>query len=96
MTINVQQAVMAAQNYFKSIKTMMGKPIQDLRLEEVELSEDKKYWLITLGFNHPINTPKNPLGIPGINEIPKFEREYKIFKIDSETGQVQSMKIREV
>jgi len=29
-------------------------------------------------------------------ETPNYEREYKVFKIDATTGEVQSMKIREV
>lgn len=92
MTIDVRSAVMAAQNYFQSLQDMVGMQIVDLRLEEVELSSDQTFWLITLGFNRRVDTAKDPFGINGFS----FEREYKTFKINSETGEVQSMKIREV
>jgi len=93
MNVGIQNAVIAAQNFFKSLENRMGGQVQDLRLEEVELSDDKKYWSITLGFSRATDSTNNPLGIPGII---RQSREYKTFKIDSETGEVQSMKIREV
>jgi hypothetical protein len=94
MKIDVRQAVIAAKEYLQSLKDQIGRQIEDLRLEEVELSEDKNFWLITLGFSRPADRAKNPLA--DLTDSPKYEREYKIFKIDSQTGEVQSMKIREV
>ncbi len=94
MRIDVRQAVIAAKEYLQSLRDQIGMLIEDLRLEEVELSDDKKFWLITLGFSRPAYKAKNPLA--DLTDSPKYEREYKIFKIDSETGEVQSMKIREV
>lgn len=91
--IDVREAVNIAEKYFDSVKDMMGLQVNDLRLEEVELSEDKNFWLITLGFNRLTDTAKNHLGLP---TIPRHEREYKIFNIDAQTGEVKSMKIREV
>ncbi|OCR01902.1 hypothetical protein BCD67_05305 [Oscillatoriales cyanobacterium USR001] len=92
LNIDVRAAVSAAENYLTSLQDKIGLTIQDLRLEEVELSEDKTYWLITIGFNRLTDTANNPLGLP---TIPHHEREYKIFKIDAETGEVKSMKIRQ-
>ncbi|MGL4498027.1 MAG: hypothetical protein ACRCU2_03105 [Planktothrix sp.] len=44
--IDVRKAVRAAQDYFNSVQDLMSQngplDIQDLRLEEVEISEDKK------------------------------------------------------
>ena len=94
MKIDARGAVMAAKKYFDDIQELIGN-IQDILLEELELSEDKKFWLITLGFNRPVYKTKNPL-FPEIMPSPEYKREYKLFKIDSETGEVQSMKIREV
>ncbi|MEH1959359.1 MAG: hypothetical protein V7L05_05605 [Nostoc sp.] len=45
--IDVKTAVNAAYEYIKSMQDMMGSSLGDLRLEEVELSEDKSFWLIT-------------------------------------------------
>lgn len=95
MKIDARGAVMAAKKYFDDLQELIGNTLQDILLEELELSEDKKFWLITLGFNRPVHKTKNPL-IPEIMPSPEYKREYKLFKIDSETGEVQSMKIREV
>ncbi|HAT15451.1 MAG TPA: hypothetical protein DCS91_19420 [Microcoleaceae bacterium UBA11344] len=94
MALDVRNAVIAAQNHFTSLRDMMGFGTEDLRLEEAELSEDKKYWFITLGFTRPGDKNKNPLG-DLIGNLPD-EREYKVFKIDAQSGEVQSMKIREL
>lgn len=94
MTIDVRKAVGAAQQYFGSLQDMIGYPTEDWRLEEAELSEDKKHWFITLGFIRPVDKTSNPLA--NFMETPNYEREYKVFKIDATTGEVQSMKIREV
>ena len=89
--IDVRAAVGLAQNYFNSLQDMLG-AFQNLRLEEVELSENKQFWLITLGFDCQVIS-NNPLKLE-IN--PQYVREYKLFKINAETGEVESMKIREL
>ncbi|MEG4969803.1 hypothetical protein QUB11_24630 [Microcoleus sp. B6-A1] len=94
MTIDVRNAVGAAQQYFGSLRDMIGYHTEDLRLEEAELSEDKKHWFITLGFIRPVDKTSNP--IADLMAIRNYEREYKVFKIDATTGEVHSMKIREV
>ena len=93
MKIDVRSAVYTAQNYIRSIQDLMG-VIEDLRLEEVELSEDQLFWFVTLGYNRPVDKTHNFLA--DLVPSSKFERDYKIFKIDAETGDVKSMKIREL
>ncbi|MDF5717484.1 MAG: hypothetical protein PUP93_27370 [Rhizonema sp. NSF051] len=95
MKLDARGAVMAAKKYFDEIQELIGSTLQDILLEELELSEDKNFWLITLGFNRPVLKTKNPL-FPELVASPEYKREYKLFKIDSETGEVQSMKIRQV
>ena len=92
--VDVRSAVVAARENFSSLQDMIGFGTEDLRLEEAELSEDKKHWFITLGFIRPVDKTSNPLA--NFMETPNYEREYKVFKIDATTGEVQSMKIREV
>jgi hypothetical protein len=84
--IEVKQAAEVAFVYFNDL--YKGK-YYNLALEEVELSNDEKYWFITLGYNPPAT---------GFAEITGagIKREYKQFKIDSTTGKVISMKIRGV
>ncbi|MFN8906423.1 MAG: hypothetical protein ACK5X7_16805 [Pseudanabaena sp.] len=89
--IGVKDAVQAASKYFKELQNIIGlssfmqnKLTQDLRLEEVELSDDRSQWFVTLGYN-----TSDDLGI-------RSSREYKIFTVDAASGEVKSMKIREV
>ncbi len=84
--IDVKTAVESANRYFRSLAGMIGSinELSNIRLEEVELSDDKRYWLITLGFDRSDRS------------ILSSDREYKLFKINSETGEVEAMKIREV
>ena len=95
--IHVRSAVEAARNYLRQVLDQLvdpGNPIQGLRLEETELSENRKHWLITLGFDRPVGNHLDPLQAVLANK--RYERDYRIFKIDAETGEVQSMKIREL
>ncbi|WP_204102285.1 MULTISPECIES: hypothetical protein [Spirulina sp. CCY15215] len=96
LKVNVRKAVQTAASYLNSFRDMLG-DIKNLRLEEIELSEDKQFWLITLGFdiinNSDADTDDNPL-FPLV-ESQNRERQYKIIKIDTQIGEVQSMKIRE-
>jgi len=92
--VDVRSAVVVASEYFNSLQDMIGDYIEDLRLEEAELSEDKEHWFITLGFIRPVDKTSNPLA--NLMVTRNYEREYKVFKIDATTGEVQSMKIREV
>ena len=61
-------------------KRLFDDPI-GLALEEVERSKDGRYWLITLGYSPNIFTAR---------------RNYKVFTVDADTGEVLSMKIRKM
>ena len=80
MKLDAKQAAIAARDYYMSMSDFNP---EDITLEEVELSEDEKFWFITLG-----NIEYRKGLLPG------YERRYKIFKVNSDTGQVMSMKIR--
>jgi hypothetical protein len=85
--MGVKEAVKAAIIYFNELQSIssLNASVQDLRLEEVEISKDRSEWLVTLGYTLSEN---------GISICPK--REYKVFAIDISSGEFQSMKIREV
>ncbi len=84
--IDVKQAAQSVNVFFNELYRDKG--ATDVRLEEVELVEDGKYWLITISFQPP-TVITNFLSIKPI-------RQYKIFKVDAQSGQVLSMKIREL
>jgi hypothetical protein len=85
--LSVSSAANAAANHLKSLSNqgLMGEAISDIRLEEVELSEDETRWLVTLGFSRPADNQFVSTMV---------QREYKLFEIDAITGKVKSMKIR--
>jgi hypothetical protein len=82
--ISVADAASAAKGYFRTLFP----EVQKFSLEEVELSEDGRFWLITLGYE----TPKN-FTSAGDSWLPP-QAKFKVFKVDAQTGAVLSMKIR--
>ena len=83
--LDVKEAAQRASEYFAGLFADQG--VSNVQLEEVELTEDGGYWLITLSY------PLIPSILP-VNIVSK--RNYKVFKIDAKTGEVKSMKIRTV
>lgn len=90
--MDVKEAVHIALEYVNDLYS--SEELNNLTLEEVELSEDEKNWLVTLGFTRFLSQPTSP-PLQALT-APKSERVYKIFKIESETGKVLSMKMREI
>ncbi|NNJ84289.1 MAG: hypothetical protein HKP13_05035 [Gammaproteobacteria bacterium] len=89
MSIDARTAAKTAATYYEAIS---GEPAK-LTIEEIELDEDNRFWFITLG----ISDGYGGAGIIGsIGSMGSRIRDYKIFKIDSNTGEVKSMKIRKV
>ena len=81
--ITAKEALDVAVNYLREFYTK----ISNILLEEIELTEDERYWLITLSYRKV--DASIALGI-----LPP--RQYKVFKIDAAKGQVVSMKMRDV
>lgn len=78
---------------------------QDILLEEVERDEDDKFWLITISYLAAAGkragtvvsgTMETALGTTMEQLFPRFERRYKNLRVDAHTGEVVSMKIREL
>ena len=90
-TLGVHDAVKSATFHLESL---LGN-VSDLRLEEVELSDDGRWWFVTLGYYRP---DARPLPSNVINDMlgnsGGIPREYKVFTVDAETGQVKAMKMR--
>jgi hypothetical protein len=83
--INVKDAADKAKEYLRAFFP----DAEQVQLEEVELSADKKHWLITLSYE----------GISGSvasSMLVGKSLRYKIFKLDAKTGEVLSMKIRDI
>ena len=78
--IDAKEAAKKATDYFNSLYE--DKSFRGLRLEEVEQTEDG-LWLVTLRFDSP--------AVGGL-----IDREYKLFTIKAESGEVLSMKVRKI
>ncbi|MEZ0543118.1 hypothetical protein [Fibrella arboris] len=87
--LSVKDAAKSALSFYKDIYP----DIDGELVEEVELDEQKAHWLITLSF--PV---ENNQGLSGLaaSFAPKTIRQYKIFKIDAQSGEVESMRIRQL
>ncbi|MDD5089200.1 MAG: hypothetical protein PHI18_10460, partial [bacterium] len=75
--IDAKQAVRIALKYFDEI---YGDQFKNILVEEIDMSEEGPFWLITLGFN--TEGPRNPIAEVLGGAPPKTIREYKIFEID--------------
>lgn len=56
MSLDIKQATLRAIDYLTEL--FADKRIIQVELEEVELSDDAQFWLITLGFNHKESGPR--------------------------------------
>ncbi|HUO09547.1 MAG TPA: hypothetical protein VM008_14655 [Phycisphaerae bacterium] len=81
--LSIKDAAHRARQY---LVELFGE-VADIRLEEVESEENN--WLITLSFL--ANAPQEDAWIMTQS---KMIRQYKIFTIDRDTGEVLAMRIR--
>jgi hypothetical protein len=83
--IDVTEATNKAKAYLSSFFPDAEK----VQLEEVELTDDKTHWLITLSYEGVSNSVASSL-------LVGKSLRYKIFKMEAESGEVISMKIRDI
>jgi len=94
--VDVKHAVRSALDFVRDIYS--EEKISNLGLEEV--SFDDGVWSVTLGFSRPWDRPRDRRPaydlVPGTaSPEPPPERDYKVVKIDAETGTVLGMVMRE-
>ena len=88
--VDVRQAAKAAMEYARTLFPEAS----GFSLEEVELSEDEKQWLITLGFEVRKEAKSRISNLEDVLNPPRTK--YKLFKVDVHSGEVQGMKIRAI
>ena len=86
--LSVKDAAQNALSFYKDIYPNLSGEL----VEEVELDENKKHWLITLSF--PVEVIQGSTMADIFSA--KTGRKYKIFKIDAQSGEVESMRIRQL
>ncbi|MCX6319900.1 MAG: hypothetical protein NTW29_21655 [Bacteroidetes bacterium] len=84
--IPVKEATSKAINYI----AMLFEQSQIFGVEEVEITDDSKYWLITIA----IADDSNSSPIPYANILKKDKKKYKVVQLDSNTGDLKSVKMR--
>jgi hypothetical protein len=90
--VDVKQAVAKAMDYLKDMYAI--EQFKDVLLEEVDLSEDKKFWNVTVGFTRRQESTSGGPMATLIGQSEEFKREYKVFQIDADTGDLRSMRSR--
>jgi len=90
--MNVKDAARKAINYIADV--FFTENLESIGLEEVILNEDDNTWEVTIGFSRPWDYPKAGLVTGFQPQIPK--RQYKIVRIDNKSGEVKSIKMREI
>ncbi len=85
-TIDVKTAVRVATSYFDQL---IQRHYSELAVEEVEKTDDDRFWLVTIGYN-VMSSDRG--GLVSFQSAPV--REYKIIKVDSQSGDAVSMKVR--
>lgn len=83
--INVKDATQKAKEYLMSFFP----DAEQVQLEEVELSADRKHWLITLSY-------EGDSGSVASSMLVGKSIRYKLFRLDAKSGEVLSMKIRDI
>ncbi|MEM7064777.1 MAG: hypothetical protein AAF572_16660 [Cyanobacteria bacterium P01_B01_bin.77] len=84
---------------------ILGDPLDNVRLEEAEVSEDRNFWLITLGYDKLKDNKDRGaadavrLGLPsrsGLFGQNLLDRGYKLLKVNADSGEVEAIKIRQL
>ena len=88
--ITLRDAALKAMNFYKEIDP----DAEDARVEEVERDDDTDDWHITLSFQSNETATSNLIVPNSASTGVMNGRKYKIFSVDSESGEVRSMKIR--
>lgn len=97
--IDAKRAVQLAKDFARSLYET--EKISHLGLEAVERTEDGRDWLITLGFSRPWMAPKPRKQKSPLEELlhpaeePQRVREYKVFRVDAQSGDVVAMQMFE-
>lgn len=95
--MDVKEAIAKAKYYIHSI--LAEEQLSNVGLEEIEFDDRAKQWRVTIGFSRPWDREWVESGFSPLNPSksrPASHRTYKVVIIDDETGEVKSIKHREL
>ena len=87
--MDVKEAVLAAKEHVAEI--FADEPIENVGLEEVEFDESNRVWAVTIGFSRYWGR-----SMDNVFRALGTARDFKVVRIEDETGRVQSVKHRAV
>lgn len=90
--LTVRQAVAAARQWVIDLSPQSE--LRHLRLEEIRLTEDERFWEITVGWVES-GIRENTFAASLSSDVPVLPRVYKTLDVDARTGEVKSMRIRD-
>jgi hypothetical protein len=85
--VTAKQAAQAAVKYLNDV-CAPPTVVDNVLLEEIEFSEDERYWQVTLSFE------QYPSALAMSGFLDPAVKKLRLFKIDAHSGKVVSMKIR--
>jgi len=93
--IDMKQAVQTAMEFCRNLYGQ--EKSADFLLEEVELTEDEKFWLVTIGFNSGQGeTIQPPTSASGSSFSKRPDHVFKTMKVDANNGRALSLKIKKL
>jgi hypothetical protein len=93
--IEMKQAVQTALEFCRSLYGQ--DKLADILVEEVELTEDEKFWLVTLGFNiGPGEASQPATAVSGGSLSKRPDHVFKTMKVDASSGRSLSLKIKKL
>ena len=91
--MDIKEAVKLAATHIGQLFESDG--ITNVGLEEVEYDEFASEWIVTVGFSRPWDYPK--VGVIGASLNPGVpKRSYKVVRIKNTSGDIASVKNRDV
>jgi hypothetical protein len=99
--IAMEAAVAAAM---KDFRTLYPQGVKDPLLEEIEMSDDEKYWNVTIGFNVVESVPPSLLEEamanagrtgPALADRKRVVRKFKQFHMNAQNGMLVAMRNKE-
>lgn len=87
--MDVKQAVQTAKEHI--VELFADEPIENVGLEEVEFDELSEIWVVTIGFSRFWGSSED-----NIFRAMGTGRDFKIVRIEDESGRIRSVKHRDV
>jgi hypothetical protein len=61
--IDLRKAIQRVKEHVSELNDLLENNLEDLKIEETELSEDEQFWLITVSFNREVDPRKEKIYI---------------------------------